>query len=66
MKKSIIIFLAIILLAVIAFNVGRLMARKVFEGDEDVASGENQIVEKENTIEVQENNQEQTQSETTT
>lgn len=37
MKKFIIILIITILLAVIAFNVGKMMGRKVFEGDENLS-----------------------------
>ena len=45
-KKFIIILIVTILLALIAFNVGRMMARKVFEEEEETPVTEN-IVEPE-------------------
>ena len=38
MKKFIIFLIITILLAVIAYNIGRMMARKVFEGDENLST----------------------------
>lgn len=51
MKKFIIILIITILLAVIAFNVGKMMGRKVFEGDTQVSTeAQKNIEEAENKI----------------